>query len=208
MKISTFALLSDGGSDKALLPALHFLLRQAFPEQGHWQGTAVEIERSGLRRKRLAERIRWSVSNYPCVLIFIHRDAEGEPAESRLSEIYSAVADARLAEHGVPVVPVRMTEAWLLLDEAAIRRAAGVPKGTRPLSMPPLERLESLPDPKAKLRELLEAAGGKTGRALKRLRSEFGSQRHLVADYTKDWTPLLGLSAARAVTDRLRSIRL
>ena len=31
------------------------------------------------------------------------------------------------------IVPVRMTEAWLLLDESAIRRVAGRPHGDEPL---------------------------------------------------------------------------
>ena len=48
----------------------------------------------------------------------------------------------------VCVVPVRMQEAWLLIDEAALRRAAGDPNGTQPLAMPDVQRLEELADPK------------------------------------------------------------
>jgi hypothetical protein len=34
------------------------------------------------------------------------------------------------------VVPVRMTKAWLTVDEAAIRKAARNPLGTAPLELP------------------------------------------------------------------------
>jgi hypothetical protein len=38
----------------------------------------------------------------------------------------------------IPVVPVRMTEAWLLADEFAIRSAPGNPNGTQSLDLPDL----------------------------------------------------------------------
>jgi len=55
----------------------------------------------------------------------------------------------------VPAVPVRMTEAWLLFDEAAIRRAAGCPNGSMPLELPSLKTSEDIPDPKTILHEAL-----------------------------------------------------
>ena len=53
------------------------------------------------------------------------------------------------------VIPVRMTEAWLLIDEKAIRIAAGNRNGTEILEIPKLHELESLPDPKKLLYELI-----------------------------------------------------
>jgi hypothetical protein len=38
----------------------------------------------------------------------------------------------------VCVVPVRMMEAWLLIDEMAIRRVAGNPNGRIPIELPVL----------------------------------------------------------------------
>ena len=61
---------------------------------------------------------------YPCQILFIHRDADKESWENRCTEIEWAVQAARgagsLPRH-VRVVPVRMTEAWMLADERALR---------------------------------------------------------------------------------------
>ena len=64
----------------------------------------------------------------------------------------SAVMQIRRALEGMPVrhvlvIPVRMTEAWLLIDELALRRAAGNPNGRNPLDLPALKDLEALPEP-------------------------------------------------------------
>lgn len=59
-----------------------------------------------------------------------------------------------------PVIPIRMTEAWLLLDEAEIRRVAGAPNGKIPLNLPNPAKVESVSDPKALLKETLARASG------------------------------------------------
>jgi len=94
------------------------------------------------------ERIRKCVELCPCDLLVIHRDAEGETRETRENEIRAAMNS--LGDIEVPfvcVVPVRMQEAWLLVDENAIRQAAGNPRGRDTLTMPRLNEVERLPDP-------------------------------------------------------------
>ena len=67
----------------------------------------------------------------------MHRDAEREFARTRLAEIEAAIKSATeaalelIAVKCVRIVPVRMTEAWFLFDEAAIRRAANRPHAFR-----------------------------------------------------------------------------
>ena len=80
----------------------------------------------------------------------------------------------------VCVVPVRMQEAWLLIDEAALRRAAGNPNGTQPLAMPDVQRLEELTDPKQLISELLRQASELQGRRLERF--NWRSSVHRVAE--------------------------
>jgi len=92
----------------------------------------------------------------------VHRDAEGETLERRVIEIKGVVAD--LPDPLVPVVPVRMQEAWLLIDEPALRCAAGNPNGVINLDMPAIDRLEGIPNPKQVLHELLLDASELTGR--------------------------------------------
>ncbi len=109
-----------------------------------------------------------------------------------------------MLEQLVPVIPVRMTEAWLLTDESAIRRASGNPNGKVRLDLPPVSRLEALPDPKVELHRLLRVASELTGRRLKRLNE--GSAVHRVAEYTESFHQLRELSAFVTLEDELRRV--
>jgi len=184
MKALRYTLLSDGSSDQALLPILTWLLRE------HRMTCAIQPEWADLRRlpkrpKTLSERILMSLELYPCDLLFVHRDAESESREGRVDEINRAIAEAAKSVT-VPaficVVSVRMQEAWLLFDEAALRRAAGNPNGQRPLDLPPLSQLEQLPDPKKALYEHLREASGLQERRRKKIPVRRWASRIRAAD--------------------------
>ncbi|WP_208293922.1 hypothetical protein [Ilumatobacter fluminis] len=115
-------------------------------------------------------------------IVFVHRDAEGEPPESRVDEIESGRIAAGVNCPVVPVVPLRMTEAWLLLDEAAIRRAAGKPNGRRPLNLPTAAEAERIADPKAVLRDVLVDASENSGRRRAAVVRDFGRLRALLIE--------------------------
>ncbi len=204
----SYTLLSDGSTDQALIPILTWSLRV--------QGVACAIQPSwaDLRRlhrppHRLADRVVQAVYLYPCDLLFVHRDAETAPPQSRIAEIGAALEDARLQGPIPPhvcVVPVRMQEAWLLFDEAAIRRAAGNPNGEEALELPALVRMEQLPSPKAVLHNLLGQASGLHGRRRKRL--DLSTLAMRVAEFISDYSPLIALPAFRqlqaAIEDAVR----
>jgi len=99
-------------------------------------------------RAGLTERVRGALELFPADLLFVHRDADREPTATRRDEIRKAVEIATPNQATVPVVPVRMTEAWLLIDEPAIRSAAGNPRGTMALDLPKLGAIEGTADPK------------------------------------------------------------
>lgn len=143
---------------------------------------------------------------YRCDLLFVHRDAEGEQRERRVEEIETALADVDSWDRGrtVAVVPERMTEAWLLIDEAALRSAAGDPRGTVPLSIPAVTQLEGLSDPKGILHDLLRTASGLTGRRRRRFRMK--QAVHRVAAGVRDYSPLRQLSAFRALEEEVGQI--
>ncbi|MEO1077329.1 MAG: hypothetical protein AAFX41_15395, partial [Bacteroidota bacterium] len=80
---------------------------------------------------------------YPCDVLFVHRDAENAShTADRFGEIDAGVRAADLDLPCIPIVPVRMSEAWLLFDEMALREAAGRPRGRMPITMPPLSKVE------------------------------------------------------------------
>ncbi len=191
-----FTLLSDGSSDRALIPLLELLLAE------HLTEAALEAEWADLGRlpnppKGLPDRMEMSLRLYPCDLLFVHRDAEGKPVEDRRREIEQAKAlmDSNPVPDVVPVVPVRMMEAWLLVDEGAIRGAAGNPNGRESLELPATSRLEDLPDPKAVLFDCLKEASGLSGVRRKRFRPH--AAVHRVAQLQKGIEPLRELQAFR-----------
>jgi hypothetical protein len=186
-----YTLLADGASDDALLPVISWLLNQRLPS------TALQAQWADLRHSTndrapgLAGRISAAIELYPCDLLFIHRDAEREPSRNREAEIHEACECLSCATPFVCVVPIRMTEAWLLFDEPAIRRAAGNPNGRMTIGIPRLRQVEDLPDPKNTLRDLLRTASGLTGRRLQ----NFKVMPRRVASLIDDFSPLRALSA-------------
>lgn len=138
--------------------------------------------------------------DFDCVIV--HRDAEADGPDVRYDEVRSGADQAGFDGSVLAVVPVRMTEAWLLLDETEIRRVAGPPKGGPPLSLPSPKEAERLADPKARLDQVLVEASGDTGRKLRMLRNRFGENRRRLLESLDIDGPVRQLSAfARLVTD-------
>jgi len=182
-----YALVVDGGSDAVIREMVAWLVHEHRP--------ALVVEDPFLHRRggeSLSDAIDVAVRRSGCRLVVAHRDAEDKPWLERIAEF-----PAR--PNLVRVVPVRMTEAWLLGDEEAIRKAAGNPRGDVPLGLPPMGRVEHTPDPKTLLRQhLLTAAGEPAGRRRKALIADLPRRAHLVASYTAGWGHLRVLPAFRA----------
>ncbi len=198
METLRYTLICDGSSDRCLRAIIDWTLYQ-LPAT-----SSFSIERSvaDLRILRkppslLADRMRQALILYPCDIAFIHRDAENEPMHQRIAEIASAALESQVGPH-VPVVPVRMTEAWLLINKSAIRRAAANPNGRMSLVMPQLNRLEDLPDPKTVLYSLLAEASGKAGRRLAQFNRDINGRVQRVAELISDFSLLRHLRAFRA----------
>ncbi|UFP94355.1 hypothetical protein [Gloeobacter morelensis] len=197
-----YTLLSDGSSDRALIPILSWLLRQHLGDisiQEQW----ADLSRLRNRPRNLAEKINTSIYLYPCDVLFVHRDAEREPWQKRLEEINQAVANCnKLYTSVVRVIPVRMQEAWLLFDIVALRNAAGNPSGNEPLELPRLSQVEYLADPKQTLHDLLRCACGLQGRRRNRFIPEQAAVR--VTEFAEDFSALRALSAFQALEEEIK----
>jgi hypothetical protein len=156
------------------------------------------IPRQGNREARL----RTALELYPCDVLFVHRDAEGQPSDWRRDEIANSLK--HIAIRHVPVVPVRMTEAWLLADEKAIRSAAGNPNGTDSLSLPDVWRLEDVPDPKKVLHDAPVTASGLNAR--RRFRFPTRNRIRLIPNYIDDYSRLNVLPAFSALQQDIRAL--
>src|SRR5262245_43722352 len=167
-----FSLIGEGKTDRVLLFVIRWLLGQLVPGieiTGSWPEAG---ERTAGRT--LAERIVENAKTERSHLLFVHRDADNVGRVARVVEIERAVVIAQRSLLALPIVlpviPVRMIEAWLLTDERAIREVARNPNGRIPLGLPRARDLERVVDPKAVLRNALLAA------------SELGARRRRSVD--------------------------
>ena len=206
MRELRYTMLSDGSSDKALIPILNWLL------QTHLNNWAIQPQWADLRRldrslrNTFEKRIKLSMELYPCELLFIHRDAERDSHTTRINEIRTALmgVDSLTSMPTICVVPVRMTEAWLLFDIAALRKAASNPNGNVALQLPDIRQLEHEPDPKEILHGLLREASGLSSRRLKRFSAS--DRIHRVSELITDFSLLRALTAFAALESELESV--
>ncbi len=198
-----FTLVCDGSSDEALIPilecliALHAIHRFEFPPINPFHSS-----------QPLADRIREALRRYPCNILFIHRDAEAQGRSQRLDEIARTLVEFNplpLPTH-VPVIPVRMTEAWLLLDEKAIRWAAGNPNGDVDLNLPRPRDVESHPDPKQCLHDALRDACGLSGRRRKAFKPHDVTRLRIIAERLEDFSALRQLRAFQELENDLGAV--
>ena len=199
-------MLCDGSSDRALIPIINWLLREHLahiPVQAEW----ADLYRLPQRPVNLADRILKAVEYYPCDVFFIHRDAENESQLQRVDEINLAIKSTKSSLMEcipIPVIPVRMTEAWLLFDEMAIRTAASNPRGKGLLNLPQTKNVEDCPDPKDVLYVALKNASELSGRRLKKFRPN--ERVYRVADLIEDFSPLRSLSAFQSLETNIKAL--
>lgn len=193
MQIITTALIADGTSDRALIPLLKLLLREhlklPFEEPQLIQGDSNDLQ----------SRIHTALTKFSLDILFVHRDAENESWEKREEEIRSAIP-LNLTSKVVSVIPIKMTEAWLLTDPSAIRSAVGNPNSIEPLNLPKPSNIEA----SAAKKVLFDALT---------LAKEFGAQRrrkfrpeqyrHRVAELTNDLKLIRQIPSFKRMEDQL-----
>lgn len=184
-----FLLICEGSSDAALVSHIEELLIDCGASEA--DGSAWYHGR-GLR-----DKIRRGLQDHGSVdLLFVHRDADSAGRPARLKEIETGRAAAGHRGRCVGVIPVRMTEAWLLADEAAIRTVAGRPRGTEPLDLPAPGKLEEVADPKRMLEYALRQAATPRGRRRrKRFAADFGGLRRQLLETLPVGGPLEQVAA-------------
>lgn len=203
-----YTLVSDGSSDKCLIPIINWLVRQC-GFQGWLEGTCVDYRllKEYPTKNHLANKIIYALQLYPCDLLFVHRDTERASVSHRRDEIMTALDIVFQNNPQIPtvsVIPIRMSEAWLLCNEEAIRYASGNSNANIPIILPRILSLENLPDPKDILYNLLRTACGLSGRRL----NNFHPQQcvHRISDYIQDFSILRSLSAFRSLENDICNI--
>lgn len=208
MRILRYTLVADGPSDACLTYIIDWVLRNSWSELpvSEFKSEVADFRWMREPPQGLQERIEAGYRQFPCDILFIHRDAEREDPGNRVEEISQAVANISLPPY-VPVVPVRMTEAWLLIDERAVRRAADNPNGSTKIDLPPLKKLGHLTDPKENLRDCLMGASELKGRRRAQFQRRVVRSMRRVAALIDDFSPLRELAAFRTFeTDTKRVV--
>lgn len=172
-----FLLISEGPSDKELIPHLSSLLVDCSVEEA--TGAAPDFNRLPYRvSKDIESKVRAVLElEDNADLLFIHRDADSPDSEPRYREISIGVEKAGCQNSWIGVVPVQAIEAWLLLNKNAIRRISGRPNGKVPLDLPAPNHIENLAHPKERLFEAIRTASETTGRQRDRLNRKIFSLR-------------------------------
>ncbi|MGW7345255.1 hypothetical protein [Streptomyces sp. NPDC054854] len=126
-------------------------------------------------------------------LVVVQRDADRGPAQDRRDEIAEAVCAEWPSLQHVAVVPIRMLEAWLLLDEACLRQVAENPRGRVSLDLPKGTAAERVADPKQLLKDSLARASEYRGRRLVQFQKRFSQHRLRMLELLDPEGPVAGL---------------
>ncbi|MDT3396494.1 DUF4276 family protein [Streptomyces sp. B1866] len=196
--------VSEGSSDRGLRPHIE----QAAAEEGQ------QILLTAPDFALLAGRVGHAVGDKLRAarqlggdfdVVIVQRDADGQGVQARREEIAAAVEEVWGSLRHVPVIPVRMLEAWLLVDESVIRQVAGNPGGKTRLGLPKGPAVERVPDPKSMLKDALATASELKGRRLEIFQKRFPQNRHRLLELIDPSGPLRDIPSWRAFVVGLSS---
>src|SRR5262245_4147817 len=145
----TYTLTAEGSSDEMLIPLIEWVLARHTTQSfsGRYADPSVFDDRG----RDVTTRVQQAIRYFPCDILFVHRDSDSVSGATRTNEVIEGCRN-HVASF-VPVVPVRMTEAWFLFDERAIRFAADRLRGVTPLQLPTPAEAARRADPKSLLEE-------------------------------------------------------
>ncbi len=206
MNTLKYTLIGDGSSDKALMSIIKWLLDDLYPKLPN-SGVFADFRRLTNPPKKgdIANQIKCASDYYQYDILFYHRDAERNDdniIEERKKEIASKMDKQNFAKV-VCVIPVVMMESWLLFDEIAIKKAAGNRNYKGKLSLPQINKLESIKNSKELLHNLLIDASGKKRSNGKGVNVNYAV--HLVAENIYNYNPLRSLQSFKIFEQDLKT---
>ncbi|MDP3915287.1 MAG: hypothetical protein Q8R96_16290 [Bacteroidota bacterium] len=205
MKELKYTLIADGSSDMTLLKIIKWSLDDLYPKVPN-DGNFADFRQMPDPPKRLGDKVHRAKLYFPFDILFVHRDAESTNARmiaQRSQEINIELPEADI-DKTICVVPIKMMETWLLIDEDAIKKAVGNRNYSGSINLPSLNTLERENQPKELLHAILREASGKRGRNLKKFNID--KAVHLVAENIEDFSPLRNLVAFKAFEDELKKV--
>lgn len=197
--VVSFVFIGEGSSDTGLLTHLELLCVEAGADEV--RGVVPDFGRLNYDHA-LPNRLRAARELEPDAnLYFVHHDADEPDSTSAYQIISEAILASQLDQPHIAVVPIQETEAWLLLDEQAIRKVASKPNGRTALNLPPPHRVEATAQPKERLEAALLAAAELQGRRRDIFKKKFDEHRRILLERLPLGGPLKRLEGWRRLRD-------
>jgi hypothetical protein len=165
------ALYAEGRTDERFLPVvIRRTVEHILAQHGRIDVDVLEpiIVNHNIDRKfsTRAERILEAAHRaHGFHALIVHADADHPTPERALKERFMPGHDLvqkakdRVCNRLLPIIPVRMTEAWMLVDSEALRKVIRTNIDEQALGLPTRARqIESDPDPKQTLHQILQNA--------------------------------------------------
>jgi hypothetical protein len=185
----------EGTSDQPLADIVEYLfaergrtLRLSRPNFAVLKGVDRDVRSKLVAGSRLMD-------DGPFDIAVVHRDADNAGWQNRRNEIEQAITLAEIECGCIPVIPIRMTEAWLLLDEQEIRDVAGNPNGRNDIALPEIHEVEGVANPKALLQYCLLEAASVRGRRRQTATTRFPQHRRQLLQRLDMHGPVTRLSS-------------
>jgi hypothetical protein len=186
----------EGSSDKPLADIVETLFAE--------RGQALRLSTPDLSTlPHVGKNVRSMLSagaqlmDAPFPLAVVHRDADNAGWESRREEVERALSGSEIDCKLITVIPITMTEAWLLLDENEIRVVAGNPNGRNNIALPQIHEVEGIADPKSLLKASLLSAASPRGRRRDAVAKRFSQHRRQLLERLDPNGPVTQLSSWR-----------
>jgi Domain of unknown function (DUF4276) len=176
MFVVTLALYAEGSTDGDFLPQIILQTTEEILSDIGYSRSEMNIELPYCRWEKPAD----TVKREDCLLrvaqetpgydiLIIHSDGDDRGYEKTVAELFQPGKESvlkiakdrpdEICEHLVPIIPVRMTEAWMLADPEALCRVLGKKADARTLGIPLKAKLvEKELNPKTTLNHIIKRA--------------------------------------------------
>ena len=207
MESLKFTLIADGSSDKALINIIKWILNDLYPKLPI-EGIFADFRKvpNPSPKEDIVEQIKFAEKLYPFDILFFHRDAESDKKnilDERKNEILETI-EKEYSTKIICVIPIVMMETWLLIDEIAIKKAAGNRNYREKINLPAINNLEKLKEPKELMHNLLREISGLKKRNLKSF--NVNAAVHLVSENINDFSPLRKLNSFVSFENDLKKV--
>jgi hypothetical protein len=169
MESIAVALYAEGSTDQLFLPDLiRRTVKQSLSQSGQPYIDVKPVDpigfsKTGMKQDECILQAARYAADYN--ILIVHADADHRTADRALKErFHPGYILVQQTKEGVcrcilPIVPVQMTEAWMLADPEALRAALGTSKKAQDPGLPAKAKLvETDSDPKQTLKMLISRA--------------------------------------------------